>query len=78
MDRDYLIDYFAAVERHIAQREMSLAHQEQLIAELDRDGHDTTDALGLRATLKSSQELLKGERERILRELHDLAGRRPS
>jgi hypothetical protein len=55
-----------------------LARQEALIAELDRDGHDTTDAIAILATLRSSQGLLKGERERILRELKDLEQRRPT
>jgi hypothetical protein len=78
MDRDDLIDHLAAVERHIALGRSHLARQEALIAELDRDGHDTTDAIAILATLRSSQGLLKGERERILRELKDLEQRRPT
>ena len=76
-DRDDLIDHLA-VERHIVLGRSHLARQEALIAELDRDGHDTTDAIAILATLRSSQGLLKGERERILRELKDLEQRRPT
>jgi hypothetical protein len=59
VDRDSLLDLLAKVERHIA----------LVIAKLDRDGHDTTDAFILLGTLREAQELHKAGRERILRKL---------
>jgi hypothetical protein len=69
MDRDSLLDLLAKVERHIALGQTHLARQELLIAKLDRDGHDTTDAFILLDTLREAQELHKAGRERILRKL---------
>jgi hypothetical protein len=56
-------------ERHIAQGDTHLVKQETLIVKLDRDGHDTTDALALLATMRATQALHLQDRERILAEL---------
>jgi hypothetical protein len=78
MDRDDLVDHLAAVERHMGQGRTHVARQESLIAELDREGHDTTDALKFLAALRRTLQLYRGERERILRELQDLERQRPA
>ena len=59
----------AMAERHVALGEHHLARQEALIAELDRDGHDTADALKLLATMRATQRLHRQERNRLLAEL---------
>jgi hypothetical protein len=40
--------------RHVAQAESIIAHQREIIAELDRDGHDVTKALDLLKTYKKT------------------------
>jgi hypothetical protein len=44
MDRALLLQHLAQAERHVAEGEQHLLRQEELIAELDRDGHDTEEA----------------------------------
>ena len=57
-----LQQHLAMAERHVALGEHHLARQEALIAELDRDGHDT-------ATMRATQRLHRQERNRLLAEL---------
>jgi hypothetical protein len=44
IDRTILLEHQAQAERHVAQGRTHLARQEALIADLERDGHDTKDA----------------------------------
>ncbi|WP_439370929.1 hypothetical protein [Bradyrhizobium sp. DASA03120] len=74
MDRTMLQEHLAMAERHVALGEKHLVKQEALIAELDRDGHDTLDALKLLATMRATQRLHLQHRDRLLSEL----GREPS
>ncbi|MDA9421513.1 MULTISPECIES: hypothetical protein [Bradyrhizobium] len=69
MDRTMLQQHLAMAERHVALGEHHLAKQEALIAELDRDGHDTADALKLLATMRATQRLHLQDRNRLLAEL---------
>ena len=52
-----MADYLAKVERHVAQGERHSARQREIIAELDRDGHDTAQSKALVATFEISQAL---------------------
>jgi len=45
MERARLLQRLAQTERHVAEGKRHPARQEALIAELDQDGHDITDAL---------------------------------
>jgi hypothetical protein len=69
MDRATLLQQLAEAEHHMAEGRRHLTHQETIIAALDRDGHDTTDALALLATMRETQALHQQERDRILRKL---------
>ncbi|WP_050405829.1 hypothetical protein [Bradyrhizobium embrapense] len=69
MDRVILEQYLALAERHAAQGRQHVARQENLIAELDRDGHDTTEARKVLDTLRITQALHEQDVERILGEL---------
>jgi hypothetical protein len=71
MDRTILLQHLAEAKRHVAQGEAHLAKQEAIVAELDRDGHDTTAARAVLATLRDTQSLHKQGRDRILRELQE-------
>ncbi|MHC2256100.1 hypothetical protein ACVILK_005792 [Bradyrhizobium embrapense] len=69
MDRVILEQHLALAERHAAQGKQHVARQENLIAELDRDGHDTTEARKVLDTLRITQALHEQDVERILGEL---------
>jgi hypothetical protein len=51
MDRQTLIEHLAQAERHASDGARQVAKQETSIAKLDRDGHDTTEALKMLATM---------------------------
>jgi hypothetical protein len=69
MDRAVLIQHLAKAKQHAARGRQHLVRQEELIAELDRDGHDTTEARKVLATLRDSQALHEQDVARLLREL---------
>jgi hypothetical protein len=54
---------------HIALGEVNMARQRQLIAELQRDGHDTTEAMELLAMLEETQRIHVETRERLQQQL---------
>jgi hypothetical protein len=69
MDHEMLKRDLAQADAHIKTGYENLALQRQVIAKLQRDGHDTTAA---RATLDQFEELQAqhlADRQRILREL---------
>jgi hypothetical protein len=55
MDRDMALEHLVQTERVIAEAERLIDHQERVVAQLDRDGHDTEEALALLATFRRSQ-----------------------
>lgn len=71
MDRALLLQHLAQAERHIVLGEEHLTIQEALIADLERDGHDTEGAKEVLATMLQSQAIHVEARDRILRELND-------
>jgi hypothetical protein len=72
MDRATLQQHLATAERHVADGERYLARQEEIIAELDRDGHDTRDARQILATMRATQTLHRQDVERLLKQLDQL------
>ncbi|HEX5162430.1 MAG TPA: hypothetical protein VFV88_11970 [Steroidobacteraceae bacterium] len=56
-------------ERHVAEGAQHLARQHALIAELARDGHDTTTALELLRTFEQAQANHIENRDRIRAEM---------
>lgn len=69
MDRASLLKHLAQAERHVVEGQRSIARQEGLIGRLDRDGHDTTEALKVLANLRTTQALHEADLGRILGEL---------
>jgi hypothetical protein len=66
MDQGALQQHLAQAERHIARGVVHLARQRELIAELDRTGHDTEEARAILDTLMETQVLHQQDRERLL------------
>lgn len=64
-----MLQHLALAERHILEGEQRLLRQQELIAELDRDGHDTGQARIVLTTLQDTQFLHYQDRELILSEL---------
>ncbi|MBB4381755.1 hypothetical protein [Bradyrhizobium sp. SBR1B] len=71
MDRAMLERHLGIAERHAAQGREHLDRQEQLIAELDRNGHDTAEAIRVLTTLRQTQTLHEQDVERLLNELEN-------
>ena len=66
-----LQQHLAQAEQHAALGQHHITKQESLIAELDRDGHDTTEARKVLATLRDTQKLHEQSVERIIAELEE-------
>ena len=69
MDESTLRQYLAGAETHVRQGEVHLARQRQLIAALERDGHDTTQAERLLTTFEETQALHIADCKRLTEEL---------
>jgi hypothetical protein len=69
MDRQTTSQQLTLAERHVAEGERRLARQRELIAELDRDGHDTKRARMILATMQDTQVLHCEDRARLRRML---------
>lgn len=69
MDRSVLEQHLALAQQHVIEGMDHLARQETIVAELERDGHDTAEALKVLATLRDTQKLHEQEVERIMMEL---------
>jgi hypothetical protein len=50
MDRAIIQDHLAQAERHVSQGERHLSRQREIIADLERDGHDSSVAQALSRT----------------------------
>ena len=69
MDRALQQAHLAQAERHIAGVRGYIERQEQIIADLERDGCDITIALDLLTTFRHMQDENIAHRDRILKEL---------
>ncbi|MDE1936666.1 hypothetical protein [Bradyrhizobium sp.] len=69
MDRKTELQHLALAERTVAQGERHIAREEQMISELDRAGHDTSEAVALLATYRRTQAQHVAHRNLILKML---------
>ena len=69
MDRTLLLQHLSQAEHHAAEGKRHLARQEELIAELDRDGLDTAEAFKVLAALRETQALHEQDVDRLRGEL---------
>lgn len=72
MDRHAISAHLEQAEHHVRQGAVHVANQRNLIADLDRDGHDTTDARALLRQFEELQELHVADRGRLRQELKAL------
>jgi Spy/CpxP family protein refolding chaperone len=73
MDKAMLLDHLEKARRHVAEGELHLAHQRELVAKLGRDGHDTKDARQLLEQFEELQQLHIQDRDRLERELAEIS-----
>jgi hypothetical protein len=71
IDRQQTMEHLALAEEHVALGAKNVARQREIIAELRRDGHDTTAASALLVQFEEAQALHVADRDRLLRKLHD-------
>jgi len=67
--REHLKRELAQAERHLAEGKGHIDRQVMIIAELERDGHDTTTAKEFLATLEQAQQPHESHRQHVLSEL---------
>jgi len=79
MDRYVIAQHLAQARRHVAAGELHLARQHEIIAELERDGHDANEAKRLLAQFIVMQALHLEDCRRLERELENIdSGATPS
>ncbi|QOZ45534.1 hypothetical protein XH89_20125 [Bradyrhizobium sp. CCBAU 53340] len=69
MDPFVIQQYLAQAEQHAAAASRLVARQEALVRQLERDGHDTSDAFKVLATLRDTQALHEQAVVRLQEEL---------
>ncbi len=67
MNRAALLQHLAQAEDHIATSEKNVRRQRELIAELERDGHDIAVARKLLSEFEKLQAMHDADRDRIIR-----------
>jgi len=72
MNREMMLAHLAMAEKNVALSNRHIERQEELFAELDRDGHDTSMALDLLATFRRSQAQHIAHRDFLLKELQSV------
>jgi hypothetical protein len=69
MDRGTLRQHLAQAQHHVAEAKRHVDRQEELIVQLERDGHDTSEAVKVLATMRATQALHEQNVARLLAEL---------
>jgi len=69
MDREMLEQHLLHAEARVAQGDRRVTKQRRLVARLERDGQDTSEARTLLAELEESRKLHVADRDRLLRDL---------
>ncbi len=67
MNRAALLQHLARAEAHIATSEKNVRRQRELVAELERDGHDVAVARKLLGEFEKLQAMHLADRDRIIR-----------
>lgn len=74
MDREMELAHLAQAEKAVIEGERHIQHQERVVAELDRDGHDTREALALLAAFRRIQAEHVAHRDFLLRKIAEPTG----
>ena len=74
MDRAVIQEHLELANRHVADGEKHVARQKQILAELEREGHDPEQARELLAVFEETLAIYVADRERLERELASAGG----
>jgi hypothetical protein len=66
---DLLKRHLRQSDRHVAKNKAHVARQKEIIAELDRDGYDSTLSKEFLGILEDAQRMYQDHRDRIVQEL---------
>jgi hypothetical protein len=64
-DRTALLERFSAVLRHVAIGETNIARQREIVARLERGGHNSLEARSLLASFEEIQDMHIAHRDRL-------------
>jgi hypothetical protein len=70
-DRAMTLEHLEQARRHVAEGERHIAHEREIIAEKERDGHDTSMSKQLLDQLEQICALYVAERDRLEKELDE-------
>ena len=71
MDRNVILDHLAQARRHVAEAERHVARQREIVAQLERDGHDTSAPKKLLDQFEQFYVMHLEDRDRIQKELDE-------
>jgi hypothetical protein len=69
VDKDMISEHLSQCRRHVSEGEKHIARQREIVAELARDGRDTTLARELLGHFEETQALHVAHRDRLAYEL---------
>jgi hypothetical protein len=72
MDRDILERQITKAEEQVAIAAQNVARQRELVAQLERDGHDASQAQKMLEKFLKQQALHIADRDRLIKELSEL------
>ena len=78
MNRQMVLDHLRLAVEHVAAGEKTIARQREVIAELERGGHNTKEARATLTQFLELQALHEADRKRLLQELAEYDTRPPS
>lgn len=69
MNNAMVRDHLELARRHVAQSEACVSRQREIVAELERDGHDSAQARQLLTLFEDLQRLHVADRDRLEKQL---------
>jgi hypothetical protein len=71
--RTLILDHLASARRHVAEAERHVAHQREIIAQRERDGHDTATSKQLLDQFEELYRMRVADRDRLEQELDEIS-----
>jgi hypothetical protein len=72
-DRTLILDHLALARRHVAEAERHVAHQREIVAQTERDGHDTATSKQLLDQFEELYRMHVADRDRLEQELDEIS-----
>ena len=70
-DRTLILDHLAQARRHVTEAERHIANQREIVAQKERDGHDTATSKQLLDQFEELYTMHVAERDRLEKELDE-------